>query len=569
MVGKLYFFSLFVISLLFSFIVSHASISLSVDSDEIILGQHCTITATIKNIPKGFKDPVIKTPAGISIEKTGLYISSINGKSQTKFSYTVPLDEMGTYIFGPASIDHQGKQYTSNVVTINVVAAKTESVENKDIFLVLELQHYAVIGQKIRATLTCYVKKTGISIEKLTLPSIKDILLENIVGPLKHEEEKIDGFSYKKISWHFDITPQKEGELVMPAAMLEYAENKQSGYFFNMFSKTKKIYSNAHIIQVSPLPPTEKICHAIGVFTEFWATLAPPFVKVNDAVTLKLEMKGEGNFLLPEGFLLQNIPSSLRFYAVDKKKDRESYIFEYIIQPMEDGVVIIPEQQFTYFNISTQMYETLKTSSLELHITPNPLSQKSKPAPSPASTLEDEKKNNDVDTIKNEEFLVFDLLRITEEEFNQKSFIFVRNGIELFYFIILILLLLLPYLFNYLRQKNEYVALFSQKTRLLCMIVYYQIIILFYGKKIDSKKIRQFFIKLIARYFSCSEEMAYLYYETVGQKIEQNNMGLRKKWEEFFQLINQETYGATLQEQKNTDYLCKEAGIWLRKFLFL
>lgn len=568
MVGKLHFFSFYIFfSFFFSSTVSYASVSLSTDCDEIILGQPCTLTATIKNVPKGFKDPVIKTPEGINIEKTGLYISSINGKSQTKFSYAVVFDELGTYILGPASIDHQAKQYVSNVVTVNVVAAKLQENKKEDIFLTLETEHYAVVGQKIHATLVCYLRKTGISIEKLTLPTIKDVRLEGITGPLHHEEVKINGLMYRKISWHFDITPQKEGELLVPAAMLEYAENKQTGYFFNMFSKIKKIYSNAHIIQVSPLPPTKEICHAIGMFTEFFSTLIPPFVKVNDAVSLKLQIKGEGNFLLPEGFLLQNIPSSLRFYAVDKKKEDGSYIFEYVIQPMQDGLVIIPEQQFTYFNINTKTYERLKTSPLELHIMPNPLLYKSKPISFP-DVLEKEEKDNQIDQIKDKDMLMSQVLCITEEEFNRDSLSGVRYTISLFYFVMVLLLLFFPYFFCYVRQRNQYIALVCQKITLWCMILYYQIIIFFYGKKIDSKKMRGFFIKLIARYFACSQEMVYLYYERLGRKIEYHT-GSRKQWEEFFQLLNQETYGTAVHEQKNMNYLLKEARLWLRVFLFL
>jgi len=554
-------YNFFLIFFLF-FNSSYGHISLSVESRnsyEAILGQECTIELTIKNIPKGFKDPIIEVPNDIVLEKTGLYMSSINGNSQTKFSYSTQINEIGTHIIGPAQIEYQGKKYVSNTITIHVVTEKMESSKDKDIFLTLETENYAVIGQKIKVVASCYVKKSGISIEKLMLPSIKNVPLLNIQGPIKHDEVKINGYTYKKVSWHFDIIPETTGDFIIPAATLEYAENKQNGFFFSMFSKTKKIYSNAHHIQVSDLPPTDKVCHGVGTFTEFSSFLQPAFIKANDATTLVLHIKGEGSLLLPEGFILQNIPPSLRFYSVDKKQKDTTYTFEYVIQPKEEGLCVIEAQEFTYFNIQTKMYETLKTSPLELHIAPNPLLQK---VDSPLVKNIEEDIEQEVPT-KTNELNQDNTTDVTQKEFDaekQKEY-----KIPLFYFILLILFLVFPYFFFIYKQKSIVLHAYYHKTIFYCMVIHTHIFILILGKKLDARQIKTLFSRLIARYFSCNQEMTYLYYERLAEKIDQKT-GTYGSWQRFFQLINQATYGKKRVEQKEIDQLSKEACVWLRIF---
>ena len=53
-------------------------------------------------------------------------MSSINGNSQTKFSYSTQINEIGTHIIGPAQIEYQGKKYVSNTITIHVVTEKAD-----------------------------------------------------------------------------------------------------------------------------------------------------------------------------------------------------------------------------------------------------------------------------------------------------------------------------------------------------------------------------------------------------------------------------------------------------------
>jgi len=50
---------------------------------------------------------------------TGMYMSTINGVSTTKYSYQGVINTIGSFIVGPARVVHQQTEYISSPVYFN------------------------------------------------------------------------------------------------------------------------------------------------------------------------------------------------------------------------------------------------------------------------------------------------------------------------------------------------------------------------------------------------------------------------------------------------------------------
>ncbi|MBQ4277971.1 MAG: BatD family protein [Bacteroidaceae bacterium] len=342
-------------------------------------------------------------------------IQIINGKMSQSSSYTYTFTLMaqktGTYTIPAASIVVDGETLKSQSLKIQVVAssgtrqpqgqqgrqrqtervvpqAQGTSISASDLFMTATASRTRVYEQE--AVLVTYKVYTLVNLQQLDgkLPTLDGFQIQEIDLPRNKEftTENYNGRIYHTVVWsQYVLFPQKSGDLVIPAITYEGVVVQQNRAmdpieaFFNgtggLIEVKKKITTPQLTIHVTPLPdkPAD-FSGAVGQFS-ISSSLSADKVKANDAITLKLAVKGTGNMKLISAPEIE-FPKDFETYDA-KVTDNFSLTrsgltgtkeFEYLAVPRHGGQYTIPAARFVYFDTATQTYKTLTTEPYTINV---------------------------------------------------------------------------------------------------------------------------------------------------------------------------------------------------------
>jgi hypothetical protein len=554
--------------------VTQCSIQLLVDSATqytAVVGEQFELDLVMKDLGKTGKEPVFSGDTPLLFQRTGLYMTSLNGKTEIKYTYQVRFDTVGSYTIGPVKIMHGGKEYLSNAVTVTVSYgsdAQSGLTKKKDVFLELSVDtEFPIVGQEVILTLSCFVRKKDVQIESVTQPQLAQ---PELFPEGKHsvEDRVIDTVFYKVVSWRWKFVPEKAGDMVIPAASVLYttSENTAQHFFFSLMSPAKRIFSNAVKLSVQNLPAYDKPVNGIGHFTHFSASLSSARIMQGEAATLTLILEGKGSIVQGLNYQLSAMPKNVKYYPVATKKEPHRYIFEYIVQAVEPGECIIPAQEFIFFNIHTKQYETISTTPLEMRIT------KDDSFDSEQNTKQQEKEKRENNQQEKEELFgpentkaISDTTSIwfTERTYPQNLTLSQPIPWWLF-FIVLILLLLIKigYLLVY------YVLGIQQRMQSVYFFLYCSFCARYRLYRIIQKDaiglLYPLFCDLIACRYQCSFGQTYKYIDTIAVAIAAHEK--EKDWERFWRSISLPVYSLRSFDIQQRMKLYQDAAVFIRVF---
>jgi hypothetical protein len=349
-------------------------------------------------------------------------IQIINGKTsqsvQYTYSYVLQSSKAGKYLIGSAEVTVNGKKYKSNNVTIEVVGSGTAkstspsqqstpgtqgsasgqsqaqpqqvSADGNVFIRVLTDRKSVHQGEYITASVKIYSKQSISSIDNVEFPTFENFFKQDIeTKPLRSlERENVNGeIYYTGVIKKFILIPQKSGNLVINPMTMDCSvqqrvqQSRSRGIFDDFFGPTvqnipMKLKSKPVTITVSPLPgnapPTFN--GAVGRFT-FDAKVNKTEVKTNDAITLKVSITGNGNIKLIDPPKVQFPPD---FDSYDPKitvstSDANGGIsgsktFEYLLIPRNPGDFTIAPLTFSYFDVASNQYKTLKSNEFNFKV---------------------------------------------------------------------------------------------------------------------------------------------------------------------------------------------------------
>lgn len=369
------------------------------NQNQVVIGQPFVLDVVIDDVYGSVAAPTIKGLDGFIAKRTGMYMSSVNGKSTTRYSYQVRIDTLGSFILGPAVVHHQQQEMQSNQIQVSVVKDPGIPVQQKNhikqgseskTFLRLMIDNESVVvGQRMKCALRFYYQDPSLSLHNIGVPELFGFDCKEI-GKLESGTAEIDGTQYRYAQWQWDMYPTKAGEFIIPAYNADYDiplkdNNHLLGGFFMFVNNRvdrKRVYSNAVTVKVLPLPYCDSEVHAVGCFESFCADIKPGIAKEGEGMILTLEIEGNGNLhaiavpklILPESFKYYDSNNSM--VAARSSDELPKKRFEFIVQGMQSGESEIPEQLFTYFDVERNSYVTLRTAPLAVSITPGLLSAK-------------------------------------------------------------------------------------------------------------------------------------------------------------------------------------------------
>ena len=397
-----------------------ASVSASLSSNTTALDEPVTLEITVQGSHKS-TPPQVRVD-GLSIqyngESTQIQMNNFDVTRSVKYSYTILPQKEGTFLIPTLSVDTGGKKLSTQPLKLTVSSqagsgqADAGKRDGKLAFAEWVLpKTTAYVGEAIPVELRLYIA-TQIRWDMHQMPSLggEGFTVAKTPKPAINKVTK-DGREYDLAVFKTAITPVKAGKLTLPATDIntimvlpqKRAQRPQlpSGIpdlfndpFFNGNFATQQqvvVRPDPAELEIKPLPAEGKpkdFSGAIGQFT-LDAKAAPLQVKAGDPVTITVAVKGVGSFDRMNAPTIADepgwrvYPPSGKFQADDEVGISGIKTFEIAAIP-ETVQTELPRVTFSFFNPSTEKYETLAGERLALTVTNVPMAS---PTPPPAPAL--------------------------------------------------------------------------------------------------------------------------------------------------------------------------------------
>lgn len=332
-------------------------------------------------------------------------VQMINGKTTTTqsitFTYILMATTEGTFTIPGATVTADGNQMVSNSLQIKVLPADKDSgqsglsksgsasITKDNLFITATVSKTNVYEQEaFLLTYKIYTQVDLRAFDNIKLPDFKGFHSQEIELPTNRRWglEHYKGRNYQTTIYRqFVLFPQQTGKLTIDAARFDASiavamQNVDPFEAFfnggsNMMEVKKTIFTPVQTIDVKALP--DKPANFSGGVGDFnlSSSINSTTVKTNDAVTIKLVVSGTGNLKLisnpeikfPEDFEIYD-PKAENKFRLTSDGLTGSKIIEYLAIPRNAGDYKIPPVEFTYFDVKSKTYKTLKSEEYNIHV---------------------------------------------------------------------------------------------------------------------------------------------------------------------------------------------------------
>jgi hypothetical protein len=398
----------FILNVISTAYAKEVKVVISVDKNKVEIGSHIRLTVGVEgafdtDIPKLSMPESFSLMFGTSVSTQTTIINNVV-KVFRGFMYGFSPREKGRFEIGPVTLDYKGRTYTSNSISIDVVARTPfESIIdeksdtsgqrvdiNKMVFVELKTdKQEAYIYEEIIQSFKLYFQK-GLPIDDLdyVAASTKNFLAEKL-GEERRYEEVRDGILYNVIELRTALFPLVSGIIKIPSASFKcniiIRQQRNRGSLFDEFmgggGRRYPVERSTEPVKmtIKPLPVVGKpegFTGAVGKYT--MDVLAKPTkLKVGDPITLTINIRGEGNIqtigeplLAPEGmkdFKAYNFEAKVtitgRGYGIKGEK-----LFNKVIEPQSEDSGVIPGISFSYFDPELEKYKTITHAPIPIEV---------------------------------------------------------------------------------------------------------------------------------------------------------------------------------------------------------
>jgi len=320
---------------------------------------------------------IVQGPYSSSSSSVSITNGKINKIETYSITYLLSPNKSGKLTISPATASYNGKDYKSNSIEITVGPSKQNNsstnrkpTKNTNLFAKINLsKKNTYMGENILVTYKIYTRYNRLQIIDLDYPMTNGFWNEEIKTPgngWPQKQEVINGLPYIVLTLKKEIiSPQKTGELTIPPIETKVLINQD---FFNRGTE-KTIRSNSVKINVKPFPngAPENFNDQIGKNYKLNVKYSVNELKVDEPLDVTIEISGNGNLkqlqlpeiVYPSDF--EVFPSENKeLIKITTKGVSGKKILQQLLIPRHHGDFTIPEIEFTYFDLSTKNYKTLK-----------------------------------------------------------------------------------------------------------------------------------------------------------------------------------------------------------------
>lgn len=368
----------------------------------VILGKPFQITYTANAKVSDFKAPAITNfdilAGPFKAESYSSQIVNGNMTSSVSIAYTFTLQaqKTGTFTIPSASVTVDKERVTSNGLSVKVLPADEQSsstassgssgsnttISASNLFIRPILSKSTVYEQEVvKLTYKLYTTYDVVQCNARTIPDFKGFLSQEMErsSNTQLDYENYNGKNYlTAVLYETLLYPQSSGEIKVDKASFDAiirVQNRQP--VRSIFDEFFDSYSNvAHSIEVPAVKvnvkslPTGKPSGFNGVVGNFSlsSSISAEQVKVNEAVTLKISISGNGNMKLIQNPTL-DFPDAFEVY--DPKVNNNFKVsggvlsgaksVEIMFIPRHAGTFEIPSYTLSYFDLKENRYITHAT----------------------------------------------------------------------------------------------------------------------------------------------------------------------------------------------------------------
>ena len=395
----------------------------SLSRNRVGVGERFRISYTVRN----------KNMEGITLPRMpdfslvgGPYNSSstqiINGNysSSATVAYDFVCSKPGHYTIAGGVLKSGGQNFTSNSLELEVSKesgggnasrqqgrqdptnpfggqsqqpAQEVNITPRDLFIVTSLSKSTVYpGEPVTVTFKIYTRFPQLNIEDIKFPEYRDAWMNELKesGDRAFNRENYEGQAYNSAILQKTLfIPQRAGNLdikpVTATVLVQFVQ--RSGNFWEDFfnggrvrQERKEVKGNPTVLRVKEYPEAGKPDDFNGATGNFTMEVAADknTVAVNDAVTVKVTISGNGNLSLfdaphpefPASFETYD-PKSSEKVSVKPGGISGSKTFEYLLIPRAPGEYMLDPIRFSYFDPATGRYRTLTSDSIPVKVTGN------------------------------------------------------------------------------------------------------------------------------------------------------------------------------------------------------
>ena len=334
-------------------------------------------------------------------------ISIVNGRATQSitrsWSYILQPKKTGTFTLPAASVTAaDGKKYTSNTVTVEVVKGNPQANQNQDgggdnapkisgsdLFVRLNVSRNSLYrGEHLTAIVKLYTRVDLSGINDSKFPAYNGFWTEDYytADRLNFKRETVNGKAYNVATIKRSVLiPQRSGKLTidpveMKAVHRYRVQQQRRGFFWDPFGDVrdleKWIKSPVVEVNVKPLPGGAPASFTGGVGQlSFTASLDNQEIKTNEPINLKASISGKGNLRLIDPIEV-DFPADFEVYDPQTESNVKAdaggmsgnKTFDYLIIPRHAGDFTIPAIEFSYYDPSSKRYKTEKAGPFQIKV---------------------------------------------------------------------------------------------------------------------------------------------------------------------------------------------------------
>ena len=402
-----------------SLLTSYAQTMTGRAPQQVAVGEQFRLTYTVNtddvkgfragNIPEGLE--VLMGPSSSTQSSWQMANGHVTSSSSVTYTYILMASKQGSFTIPPAHATVDGKAIHSNELHVKVagqapagngtqgrrqsqggvgqeVRPAGTAISGNDLFIKVSASKQRVREQE--PILLTYKVYTLVGLTQLSgkMPDLKSFYTREVTLPQEKsfKVETFNGRQYRTVTWQqYVMFPQATGKLEIPSINFDGIVVQQNRSidpfeaFFNGGSGyvevKKQIKAPSVTIQVDPLPqrPAD-FSGGVGAFS-ISAQLDKTEVKANDPVRLRVTVSGAGNMKLLKQPVVE-FPMDFDSYdpkVTDNTKLTTnglegSIVYDFLAVPRHQGTFEIPSVSYTYYDIRSNAYKTVKTSPFTLQV---------------------------------------------------------------------------------------------------------------------------------------------------------------------------------------------------------
>lgn len=401
MTGKRIIALLFPLSLLLPVNLYAITVTASVNTDDIELGEPISLNIIIAGQGVSIPDPILPDLSDFDVYSAGKNTSfSLQGGRSTstrELSFTLVPKKTGRLIIGPVIVKNKKTMVSTEPIIINVrkpgaipkdsrnkkrsSPRKTKN-EQQDFFIEQFVDNKKpYVGQQVTLTFRFYQADNLWDQPTLEWPRYEGLTVEDL-PPSTRSRKYINNKSYQVTEIKRALFPITSGEIIIESPKLtiktdNFGMTDPFG-FFNRGSRRNKpriITTEAIRLKVRRLPMKGKPANFAGAVGKYIirAVADKDSVGVDEPISLKVILSGTGEIKSLPALTVPEFPD-FRVYESGKTesisqrggKISGTKTFELALIPKTSGTYTIPSLEYSFFNPSRGKYETIRTKPIEI-----------------------------------------------------------------------------------------------------------------------------------------------------------------------------------------------------------